>query len=285
MALAASAADPTFDYMGTGRGDAEIRGKCKKLEGKLSCEITEVWAAPMASGEESNDLRRAFNNFNSPWSKQSLSPKRRGRPIEFEEVPRDELVEFWKEDFLKRAEDGLENIPALKEAECQRDPRDYYEFRAAYNETFDAFNEKAKEVQAKLCAADGAKGFAKAKVARWDLVRSTCELRYATYEMVFKKGDVNWVNEGATRGSHPNLGCYLRMRTELSCSEEKGCRLTRSYQPDPTEWNRRFGIGRCQGEPAALELSFDPSKGQSRPQSCKYMLDRLRASECCAFSK
>jgi len=284
LSLAAFAADPSFDYIGNGRGDAEIRAKCKAAaDRKLSCHLTEVWASPMQSHEEDSVLRQSFNRLDI---KKRIKKSNKGMEIlDFERFSREELIQIWKEDFTARVKDGTADLAALKAEECRRDPRDYYEFRAAYNETFDAFNERAKEIQAKLCRADGANRFTDAMLERWELVRSTCELSYGTYEMSFNKQDAVWVHEGGTKGSHPDLRCYLRMHTELSCPEGKGCRLTRTYQPDPTEWNRRFGIGRCQGEPAALEIEFSPDRGRSRPKACKYLLDRLRASECCAFSQ
>jgi hypothetical protein len=285
FAVSAFGAVVQFDYLASDTGKAELRGKCQPAGDKLSCELTEVWAVPLSSDEEDQELRRIFFRYQTEKEKERAKNFKLKVPRDMEDVPREAMRDFWIRTFKEDYKDNPDDLAALKTEECRRDPRDFYQFRAAYNETFDAFVDAAKAVQKKLCEAKDAAAFAKARTDRWALVRSTCELRYGHYILGFQEKEGKWRHEGETKGAHPHPHCFPRMRTVMDCPEAKRCRVERVYEADKEEWRFRFGADKCPGDPSPASIAFSASLPRSRAKECKFLLDRERAAQCCAFGQ
>jgi hypothetical protein len=271
-----------FDYLGTAQGNHEIKGRCQLSGDKLSCDLTEVHAAPMESLEESGELGRVL--FELSKERQAKAKQKSFELLTLESVPREELREFW----VKQEVERLKRLPASldteRERECFVDPRDRYKFRGAYNETYDAFLEKAKKIQTKVCSADSGEAFARARMELWNLENATCELRYYRYSLMLEKKGDRWVSDKFPDGIFPTQFCFPKIETEIRCAEKDGCEITRVYHglPGGSAFSRYQKD--CARDLKPLEHHFSARHGHPRAKACEFLLDRERAAECCAFA-
>lgn len=270
-----------FDYMGTGNGEAEIKAVCQTPKGKseaLLCEFTEVRALPLEAGDEEATLASASLDYRA----QQLKQKPQVPPVswtEFSDLPLKQRREIWAESFLAKLKRDPDPLTQLKQEECRKEPRDYYQFRGAYNETFDAFLAQTKQIGQRLCLAKDGEAFAKAMQERWDLVRSTCELHYDRYQLWMYQVAGLWTHEAKPEGESRFIRCFSKMRTEMKCEENRRCQISRGYTPEPSP----KAIFHCPKDPKPVALNFSPSLPRRLPSSCKYVLDRERSSQCCAY--
>lgn len=285
VAIAASN-EIKFDYLGALNGEAQIKATCSVTKDrKLNCQFTEVRTFPL---DEDMRERVAVHSALAPYQKEkdktrtALQRIQRIDPLDYDEA---ELKAFWRVWYAEQLKKDPDQLERLKKKECTRDPRDYFELRGAYNETYDDFLDEAKAIQDRLCKAKGPKDYIAALEKRWELNHVTCQLDYSEYSLTLDLVSENrWAVSGATEGAHLLTQCFQKMKTSLECPPNKDCRLTREYSQRIVKEKSKFRPSqpdRCPDFSDRLDLSSDLKS--RRPIACKFFLDRLRASHCCAF--
>lgn len=281
---------PQFDYLGTSDGSALIRGKCEPLKNSQSilCNLIEVKPlTPEHSEEELKSLEEAYFHDLKKWLSLKKAPTA------------NELRKVWERQLLENLKKDGQRFGELKTAACKEEARDFFKIRGAYNETYDAFLEKAKRIQNTLCQATSPDAFIKAKLARWDLATSICEIEYDEYHQSFIKRRPNvWISNQKLKTLWSN--CYELLETEIDCSKSSQCAVYRTHQkrkpankemkhlPDIV-WlvNPRAAFNRdksnCSSVPDKLVQHFEKAARRTKPKDCEYILDRQRASHCCAY--
>lgn len=277
----------TFDYLPTVSGEAELRGECRKNENEIACTLTEVRAFPIFSVTELGALNSARMSYDLQYPK----PKN-----DFDSLSRSERLQEWKKSFINKAEKNSPDFFAReKTIECEKEPRDYYQFRGAYNETYDTFLNKANVIHSKMCGAKAPIDFADAKIERWNLEKSTCELEYAEYKETFtlqKNG--KWVSEDTPKGPERFAKCFQEMRTELQINGSS-CSFTRVYKKNATKEENSIDITRkftSRFISPLIKTCDYPEKKEAvfvagprkLPKPCEFVLDRERAAYCCAYN-
>ena len=280
---------PDFDYLGTSDGSALIRGKCEPLKNSQSILCNLVEAKPLnpeLSEEELKSLEEAYFHDFRKWKSLKKAPTA------------NELRELWEKQLLEDLKKDGKRFGDLKTAACKDEARDFFKIRGAYNETYDAFLEKAKKIQHTLCQATSPDIFVKAKLARWDLAKSICEIQYDEYlQSLIKRRPNVWVSNQQLKTLWSD--CYELLETELDCSQGNQCAVTRAYQKrkpasekmkhmlDMGLWNPRDAFNRdksdCSSMPDKLVQHFKKAERRTKPKNCEYILDRQRASHCCAY--
>lgn len=300
--IAAPPGGPQFDYLGSERGEAQIRGRCQKTKDEgLQCHFLEVRPVPVERFDEKLELDVVF----PLWRQEKLESLRK-KGIFFldrSDVTLEELRPYYVREMSKSIDQYPDRLIVLRDKACREDPRDYYRLRGAYNETFDEFLGRAKEIQDQLCKAADAEAYAKAHMARWDVDKQTCELKYAEYVEEFRRDGDTWKSEGSPRGPGEFVNCFFKMRSKLECRPGKGCRLEREYLRQPETSPRpiakigsSFNFKRdpaglptypedCALLPTRYTLAFEPGLARARPPACRFLLDRERAMYCCAYGK
>jgi hypothetical protein len=292
--------EPAFDYFGTAGGEAQIKGKCSTAsKDELRCEFTEVRPFPLEkqSGER-HELEAGYPEYRKAKEEELRAKKSPPTVLPAHGIPDNELRPFWKIWFTKQLAEDSEKFERMRAEECKNDPRDFYQSRAAFHETYDEFLGRAKVIQQKLCEAKEPGAFASAWSERWALMHLTCELDYAHYTLVLKKkGNQIWTAKGETQGPQRFARCYGSMKTELDCSVSENCRLVRGYDllkedslPSTLKKYRSFlflrrGLDDCSTYPKTLEQTFAKEHRRNTPKSCQYFIDRERSSQCCAYGK
>lgn len=287
LALCGSAAlaldaPPAFDYL-AGPPDAVIKGRCQPLgeAGRsLRCKLTHVQVAP------------------SPEMARKFLPS--GAVAELYE----RLAKQRKEESEKLASDR-EYFERTRTLVCESDPRDFFEFRAAFHKNYDRFLDEAKRAHARICKSTDPRSFLDALDERKRLAEGVCALTYTdrqvtlhrvTQELPAATPETEATWKGPASGALGECRALAEVTLQISSGGKHerhtvDVKLARSgdKKKKRTSFNRTtrrletIVEDPCAEVPETETLVFSSDKTAKKPSECRFLLDRYRDAECCAF--